>query len=346
MSYMPRMISVDSFTAYVGGKPYTAKSDHPNWTSLRDALNNNDEKKFLQLIDIPKSVKQYTKGKVEVVDGEVVYNGKAIHSKFAEHILWTMNQKFDYMPLLRCFEKTMANPSMRAKNEFFEWFTKHGLVVTEDGDVLGHKQVRPDYKDWNSNSVDNSIGTTVPPMDRNEVNDDWGKACAEGYHVGSLEYVSQFHAGQGHCIVVKFSPTDVVCCPSNENKLRCTVYTVVSEMDTPVAFASQLYTNDGVPWAQVQNEEGDWVSSEPDYDEDYNDEVEEWEEDEFTEDDEEDDFCPKFERGDKLVSVGTDSPIYTANYDSYLNESGEEVVSITWDNFTDVYPVDNFDLVC
>lgn len=282
MTYIPKMISANSFTAYISstGQSYTATGDHPNYEKLLKALNNDDEKTFLLLIDIPKTINDYTKGSVKVEGGVVSYEGKPIHNVITNHILKLHANGCKFQPLVNFLEKLMANPSRRAIAEFYPWCEHHGLPITEDGDVLGYKQVRSTYLDWHSNKIDNHPGAKIPEMKRNEVNDNWGVACSEGYHIGALDYVRNFHNGEGHLMLVKFNPTNVVTVPSSEtNKLRVTVYEVVKEMDGELT--KPLYTNAGDPW---NSSDDDWEEHE-----EYEDCDEE--DDEFGYD--EDDDCPE-----------------------------------------------------
>lgn len=67
--------------------------------------------------------------------------------------------------------------------------------------------------------------------------DNFGVNCSEGFHVGSLAYVTNFHPPRPddpqspRIVVTKQSPEDVVSVPSDSNCTKCRVvkYTVLRE---------------------------------------------------------------------------------------------------------------------
>ena len=335
MAYIPQMISENSLTAFIDGKPYHSDKSHPNFAKLVEALRKNDAKTFLSMIDIPKIINHKCNGEVTVKDGVVYYNNEVCHHVCAEHIVKLISQGLPHQPMLNFMKKLFANPSRRAITEFYNWCMHHGMPITEDGDVLGYKAIKRDWHDWHTGKVFNGIGTQVPPMLRNTVDDNWGVACSQGYHVGALSYVRHFHWNEGRMVIVKFNPTDVVTVPSNEtNKLRVTTYKVIGEMAQELV--EPLYKNDGS------------VYSLEDEDDDYYDDDDSELEDDFCDDDDNDDDCPetcskchfvpKFRKGDKIQHIQTRS-VYTADSDSYMNSVGEEVVNINYQGYISDYDV-------
>jgi hypothetical protein len=136
--------------------------------------------------------------------------------------------------MLLFLDNLMKNPSRHSIEELYNFLVHRHLPITETGCFLAYKAVRMDYKDWYSNSVDNSIGQE-PFMERNEVDDDWRVECSSGYHVGAIEYVDSYSKGfsdPSRIMIVEVNPMDVVSAPSNENFTKCRVckYRVIGEM--------------------------------------------------------------------------------------------------------------------
>lgn len=212
-------------SAVVKGRSYVVEKDHPNYKDIKKAVNEKNVDVFLSLFSVEKAIVDFTDGQISVRNGVLFYAGKPVHNSLADRILDTMRQGFEASGLLRFLDNLMQNPSKRAVEELYPFLTRkahyEALPVTEDGCFLAYKSVRDDYNDWHSNTVSFKPSTTVS-MQRNEVDDNFGLACSQGYHVGSLSYVAEFHP-EGRIIIVKVNPRDVVSVPSDENCTKCRV---------------------------------------------------------------------------------------------------------------------------
>jgi hypothetical protein len=89
--------------------------------------------------------------------------------------------------------------------------------------------------DWHSNSCYNGIGELLE-MPRNGVDDDANRGCSKGYHVGSLEYASNFGGANAKLLIVRVDPADVVSVPHDcaHQKVRTCRYTVTQEYKGPL----------------------------------------------------------------------------------------------------------------
>jgi hypothetical protein len=113
-----------------------------------------------------------------------------------------------------------------------------------------------------SGQIRNQIGDTVW-MDRRYVCSDNSQGCAGGLHIGSKNYATGW-AGDGHVMVVEFSPEHVVSVPTSEHeKLRVYKYRVVGELNGAVL--GDTYNSDFVrphnasdPETVELAEEKDW----------------------------------------------------------------------------------------
>lgn len=220
-----------------GGQPYTVDPDHPNYKRIKECLKSDDSDQFVKLVDIPKTINSYGQGKVTVANGEILYNGKAVHNSLSKRILWMMNEGFEVSPFLLFLENLMQNPSRRAVNELYTWMEHQDIPITSDGCWIGYKFLqsvtdhrpgepadKPIYVDVHSKTVRQWLGKVVE-MQRNEVDEEWGVACSQGLHVGS----SRYKFGGDVKVLVKVNPKDVVSVPSGEiDKCRVCRYEIIN----------------------------------------------------------------------------------------------------------------------
>ena len=275
-------------TIFIKGKPYSFAADYPHMDKVKKAITEKDENEIIRLGALPKAVESYAGDLVKVEHGVVKYKNKSLHNSLTKRILKLMAEGFPFTSMLKFLENLMQNASQHAVNELYNFLVHRNLPITENGCFLAYKAVRPDYMDWHSGNFRNQIGDTPVRLERNEVDDDWRVQCSSGYHVGAIEYVTDFHHGEGHVMIVEVNPADVISCPIDESFTKCRVcfYKVVGEMDTELL--AQVYKtteNSFVPATPVSSTSGD------DDDDDYpNYEDDEDDEDEDEEDDEEDGY--------------------------------------------------------
>jgi len=133
----------------------------------------------------------------------------------------------------RNYEVRLAlNPSARARAELSAFIARWpDISVDPEGYVLAYKYVREDYRDQYTGTVDNRPGC-CPRMPRRDCDDDAGKACSTGFHVGSMHYIGMSGA---RLMQVRFSPEDVVsiCRDAEVGKLRVCGYEVLQEVTIP-----------------------------------------------------------------------------------------------------------------
>lgn len=264
-------------TVIVDGNTFNVAKDHPNYDKIIKAIKDNKFDVIPALADVSKAIVNASNGKVDVQNGQVLFDGKVIHNSVTRRILDLMNGDYPFEPMVKFLQNLMLNPSYRAVNELYDFLEVNKLPITEDGCFLAYKRVREDYKDCYTSSIDNSVGKVVTML-RNLVNEDKDQTCSHGLHFCSLSYLSQFCAGTGHIMILKINPMDVVSIPSdyNNTKGRCCGYTVVSEhkidekQGIPEKFDKALYKNDG---SEFEFEDDDVYDSEDgkcnDYDGDF-----------------------------------------------------------------------------
>ena len=232
VSTLPMMITETNVTVIAEGKRHAINDAHVNFARIVDLLKTPGATvaQFLDLADLDRSVKKYSNGSITVNDGVVRYKNTELHNSLTKRMLSMMREGFDVAPLAAFLENLMSNPSATAVNELYGFLESNDLPITPDGHFLAYKKVREDYKDYHTNTFDNSVGQVLE-MPRNQVDDKRDNTCSTGFHFCSLEYLGAFHGGSGRVVILKINPRDVVSIPSdyNNSKGRACIYTVVGE---------------------------------------------------------------------------------------------------------------------
>ena len=122
--------------------------------------------------------------------------------------------------------------------------TENSLALTPEGNFIGYKGIQKNYLssragngfvdgvEYKNTQIPNKPGTIVS-MNRHEVQADPDQTCSFGLHVGSYSYAKDF---QPLVVLVEVNPENVVSVPSDYNgqKLRCSEYKVIKEVDKPL----------------------------------------------------------------------------------------------------------------
>ncbi len=243
-----------SIVVSINGKAKSIIVDtaHPNYTKIEATLRRSaknpqpgDSAEILRLFDVAAAVQAKLGTKAQIVNGQVFFNGKEVHSSLATRIQEALRDGFPVDGLLLFMENLHKNPSARAVAEMFDFLNAKGLPITEDGCFLAYKGVGANYMDLYRGTFDNTPGKK-PRMARNEVDDDRAHECSYGLHVGRLEYARNYCGSGGKIVLVKVSPEDVVAVPKDYNcsKMRVTGYEVISDYsDTEVIQAPVTSSN-------------------------------------------------------------------------------------------------------
>lgn len=239
------------FQVMVDDEIQLVRREHANYEELWECVKNNDEEGFMELYNVENMVTNHFEDTgVEVLDGQVFYNGRAVENTLTDMIvdLTEEGEPADYM--VRFLDNLMDNPSKRAVDELYDFLAHRGMPITEDGCFIAYKAVRSNYKDKYSNTVDNSVGQVVE-MARNQVDDDKSRTCSYGYHVGAFSYAGQqgwYYSPGDRVMKVKVNPRDAVAVPADHSatKLRVCKYEVIGEHKSTKEMDSVVYRDDSV----------------------------------------------------------------------------------------------------
>jgi hypothetical protein len=229
---IPYMISDNTATAVVKGKVFSITSDQPNFGATVKALRNGDAAEAQRLLDIPSFVSFRTRNQVAIKNGKVFYKDREVHNYVATKILEMSKQGFDCKYLMNFLENLYKNPLESAIAELFIFLENSSLPITKDGHFLAYKRVASNYFDIYSGKFDHSIGQVVEE-DRKQLCTDRQQTCARGLHFCSLSYLPHYRQDNGHIMIVKINPKDVIAIPYDYDnaKGRTCKYTVVSEYE-------------------------------------------------------------------------------------------------------------------
>ena len=222
-------ITGESVTVVIEGKTHTVQKGAPNFAGLRKAVIDENWDAVPGFLTVVKSVTAWAKGKFTLTadNTKFLYGTVELPAELNTRIFEMITKNEDPEPLFKFWEKAMLNPSFRSRTQLFQFITHRNIPICEDGDFLAYKGVRQDFKDCHSGTFDNRVGQRNS-MDRTLVSDDPEVACHEGLHVGALSYASSFAPRDGHVIVCKINPKDVVSVPrdSLQEKMRVCEYVV------------------------------------------------------------------------------------------------------------------------
>ena len=285
---IPYILSENSLTIFLDGKPHTLAQDHANFNLARKAILDGETEKLADLVDVQRAVEDFVQGDIEVKDEIVYYKGHRLHGVVVDKLLEMLRAGLkDSAPITNFIARLQANPSANSVAELYTFLGYKNLPTTAEGKVLGYKGVQHDY--WSStgnadtivvqgetnerHQILNSLGSTIE-VARRCVDDNKDNHCSFGLHVGSYDYANDWAGENGRLLVVEFDPADAVSVPTDCNfqKLRVSKYKVIGditdtreELNKPVYEANKpIYGSDA---------DDDYVDDDYDYDEDdYEDE--------------------------------------------------------------------------
>jgi hypothetical protein len=317
---IPYILSENSLTIFLDGKPHTLRKDHPNFNLARKAILDGETEKLADLVDVQRAVEDFVQGDIEVKDEIVYYKGHRLHGVVVDKLLEMLRAGLkDSAPITNFIARLQANPSANSVAELYTFLGYKSLPTTAEGKVLGYKGVQHDYWSTTGNAdtivvqgetnerhqILNSLGSTIE-VARRCVDDNKDNHCSFGLHVGSYDYANDWAGENGRLLVVEFDPADAVSVPTDCNfqKLRVSKYKVVGditdtreEMNKPIYEANKpIYGSDA---------DDDYIDDD-DYDDDFVDQGD-WVEDD--DDDGDEDLASDFVDVDiDMDSLDKDKP--------------------------------------
>jgi hypothetical protein len=231
-------VTKNEITVICNGEARSVSKGYPKFNKLKQTLidaNFSDNKlaEVYQLLDLASFVETFSEGNLTVnhEEGKVFYGSFEIKNVLTDRMMGMLSNQEDVKPLVRFLDKLLMNPKKGVVEELYPFLKHNDIEISEAGDIIGYRGIRPDWKDCHTGKMDNSVGKvlTIP---RHMVDDDPDITCSSGLHVAALAYASDF-SGTGRLVKVKVCPSDVVSIPTDYNgmKMRCCKFEVLSEVE-------------------------------------------------------------------------------------------------------------------
>lgn len=254
-------LSDETINVIIDGKSFVVTKEDMSYQPVKEAIFDGRMDDVEDLMNKPKMISVMSKGRVQVMDGVVLFDGEEVHNSLTSKMLRMISEgasKVSIEPWINFMNKLADNPSMKSREALFNFLDHFSTPLTPDGDFLAFKRVRNNFFDLHSGKFDNSPGQVVE-MPREQCDDDSRNTCSKGLHACASRYLGWFCAGDSNCkvVIVKINPRDVVAVPHDYefSKMRVCRYEVVAETD-PVGMetiqSSEYYWDDG--WDQEEEE--------------------------------------------------------------------------------------------
>lgn len=239
--YIPNIMTNNSITVIID-TPKSIDDSHPNFAVVRDMLTKGTVKTAEGLLELMEPVREYkrairdsefTVGEFGEVYLEIDGHPFPLIAELGDEVLRIYRASGDLSPLTNFIKKLAANPDKDVHQQLYGFIQVCGLALTMDGDFLAYKNIREDFKDIYTGTMDNSPGTLVQ-MPRFAVEKNPDKTCSAGLHFAAWGYLQHYGSGR-KTVIVKINPADVVSIPSDYNNMkgRASQYLILKEVEQP-----------------------------------------------------------------------------------------------------------------
>lgn len=225
-------ITHNTVTVHVNGQVLTVNRGARNFDAARTAVLNEQWDDIESIFTPGHAIERWLHGKFSLQDGHIVYDGGRIDPRLSTRMLRMATEGASPIALMRFWDRLQYNPSMRSVEQLYAFLELRGIPIDDEGHILAYKAVNPDWTDVYTGKISNIVGSEHV-MPRNRVSDDPQSSCSYGFHCGSLEYARDFRPPEGHIVIVRVPPEDVVCIPydCSQQKMRMHRYRVLREHD-------------------------------------------------------------------------------------------------------------------
>lgn len=220
----------DSIVVILDGTSHTIKRGDSNFKGVRGAVISEDWKALPALLVRAKALEEWTKGAFTVKQGHVYYRGDRLPEQLNTRMVKMAREGADPQFLFDFWERLQRNPSMRSVESLYAFLEHQHIPIVKGGYFLAYKNVRSNYTDHHTGTVDHRPGAR-PKVPRNKVSDDPRTACHYGLHVGNEAFALRFQQG-GRMIICQIDPEHVVCVPYDASfgKMRVCELLVLGNM--------------------------------------------------------------------------------------------------------------------
>lgn len=231
---LPYIVSqAGTITVICKGQNYSFDRSSLTYERVKEALNEQDEAKFLSCIDHDNHFRARSHGKVTFEDGVIRYNGAKVDNSLSRRILELYEEGFNFHPLMRFLENCYQNPNPTVVDRLYGFMQNNCIMLDPDGYIVGFKKVRNDNFDFYSGTVLYKVGTVVS-LPLHQCSFDTTRESDRGLHIGSKNYAENiWYPGSGKVLLLRVHPKDIVCVPetSTMEKMRASQVEVLEEYE-------------------------------------------------------------------------------------------------------------------
>jgi hypothetical protein len=234
MAQKPKFILTnDSITITIEGKPYVVREGSPQYVGLKQAIVEERWDDLPGYLTVGRSIESWAKGQFTFNGTAFLYKGEPIPNELNKRVIDLASDGASPTPLFKFWERLQRNPSFRSVAQLYTFLAHKNIPIGPDGCFYAYKRVNSDYTDCHTRTIDNSPGTKHE-MPRNKISDDPNLDCHFGFHVGAYAYANTFNGGGGKVVICKVDPEHVVCVPydASAQKMRVCKYEVYGNYGT------------------------------------------------------------------------------------------------------------------
>lgn len=329
--YIPHIITTSSITVILD-TPKAMDSSHPNFEKVKDLLTRSAVTNIEALLEMMEPVREFktaiAKSEFYTENNKVFINIKGhpfpLNESLSEEVLRVYRAAGDLTALTNFVKKLAENPDKEVHQQLYGFIKVCGLALTLDGDFLAYKNVREDFLDIYTGTMDNSPGKVVE-MPRFAVEKNPDKTCSAGLHFAAWGYLQYYGAGR-KTVIVKINPADVVSIPSDYNNMkgRAYKYVILKEVEQPEELKNRpVFDYVANSLDDVFLDDDSWDDDDSWYDDDYLDDDDYWDDgDDGTDEEVFDLVIADFECDDKEDATPYVYKTLSSLIVSYLKASG------------------------
>src|SRR5690606_22289437 len=142
--------------------PFNREHDEEKFEVVKNACVSQDSDTIEELLfGEQKKYNAVYGDQIKVEDGIVYVDGEELPKSLGEKLVDFANQKKDYTPLIKFWNKLRNNPSNNSVNQLFTFIENHQVPLYEDGDFKVWKKIQNDFTDFYTGKINNSPGEVV-----------------------------------------------------------------------------------------------------------------------------------------------------------------------------------------
>ena len=223
---------------------FSFNKDHPCFDEatkialelVDDNVISTDEWLYLESIQtFEKALVKWSNGRLAIEGNRVKFDNDLLPASLEEHLLnlYKSGKESALEAWSKFSEKLREASHVDTHNRLHAFLKYNDLAISEDGNVLAWKVVRPNFFDKHSGTFDNSPGNTVS-MPRTKVTFDPSQTCSSGLHACAFGYLTSFSSVGDQVVLVEIDVRDIVSVPVDYDgkKIRCCKYVVKNHVGT------------------------------------------------------------------------------------------------------------------